>query len=244
MTCAQNEFTKETAHRSPGLRRLAEDVYVAHHPHRILGWFPIGHRMTVVKLRSGGLVLISPVPLDNFLVEELRELGSVEHVMAPSLFHNLFLERYVERYPHAKFWAAPEFAAHNPRARVDATLDDRVDLPDLRVAVIRGMPKVNECVVLHEPSRSLIVADLVFHFPTSDSLPLRMLLRLVGAYGRVRASRLFRSMIKDRSATRSSIEDVLCWDFDRLIVGHGEVVEHDGGALLRAAYSRLLGTPR
>lgn len=221
------------------LRPVADEIWEVNHPHKILRLFPLGHRMTVLRQRDGGLVLHSPIPLDDDLRGELDSLGRVRHVLAPSTMHNLFLEPYAEQYQDACFWAVPEFATKYPKLRADAVLDDSTQLSELRCALIRGMPKINECVVLHEPSRSLIVADLVFNFPRTDSFALKTMLRINGAYGRVAASRLFRSFIKDRAQMRSSLDDVLDWDFDRLIVGHGEIVEDDAKAALRDAYTWL-----
>ena len=221
------------------LRSLADGIWEVNHPHKLLRLFPLGHRMTVLRQASGELVLHSPIPLDEALREALENLGNVAHVLAPSIMHNLFLTPYDQQYPDARFWAVPKFASKYPKLRADAILDESTQLTGLRFAQIAGMPKVNECVVLHESSGSLIVADLVFHFPRSDSFALRTLLKANSAYGKVAASRLFRSFIKDRDAMRASLDRVLDWDFDRLIVGHGEIVEKDAKASLRAAYSWL-----
>ncbi len=37
-------------------------------------------------------------------------------------------------------------------------------------------------------------------------------------------SLFFRLMIKDRAAFEESLRPVLRWDFDRIIVGHGEII--------------------
>jgi hypothetical protein len=38
-------------------------------------------------------------------------------------------------------------------------------------------------------------------------------------------SRLFKFLVRDRAAFSSSIQHLMQWDFDRLIVGHGEIIE-------------------
>jgi hypothetical protein len=37
------------------------------------------------------------------------------------------------------------------------------------------------------------------------------------------------------------MQELLSWDFDRVIVAHGAVVEFGGKAMLTSAYSDLLG---
>ena len=66
-----------------------------------------------------------------------------------------------------------------------------------------------------------------------------LILRMAGTYGRVGTSRLFRMFIKDRPAFRASLDRVLQWDFDRVVVGHGDVVERGGKRALEQAWSFL-----
>lgn len=47
-------------------------------------------------------------------------------------------------------------------------------------------------------------------------------------------------LIRDRPAARQSFERILAWDFDRVVIAHGEVLETGGPAALRAGYDWLL----
>jgi hypothetical protein len=50
--------------------------------------------------------------------------------------------------------------------------------------------------------------------------------------------------IKDKAAFQRSVETLATWEFDRIIVGHGEVLETDGKRLLEKAVEPLaVGTP-
>ncbi len=46
-------------------------------------------------------------------------------------------------------------------------------------------------------------------------------------------------MMKDRPAVRASLDTILAWDFDRVIVGHGRKVETDGQRVFREAFAFL-----
>lgn len=50
---------------------------------------------------------------------------------------------------------------------------------------------------------------------------------------------LFRAAVRDKSAARASVDQILEWDFDRVIVGHGEIIEADGHEAFRSAWSWL-----
>jgi hypothetical protein len=46
-------------------------------------------------------------------------------------------------------------------------------------------------------------------------------------------------MIRDRVAARQSVDRVLQWDFDRIIMTHGEVVETGGREQFAATFAYL-----
>jgi hypothetical protein len=51
---------------------------------------------------------------------------------------------------------------------------------------------------------------------------------------------LERLLVRDRAAARRSLERILAWDFERVVVAHGAVLESGGREALRAAYTWLL----
>lgn len=102
-----------------------------------------------------------------------------------------------------------------------------------------GMPAVNETVFLHKPSCTFIVADMVFNIREGTALT-RMSMKLNGIYGRLAASRFFKSQIRHKAALRESVRRVPEWDFDRIVVGHGAVCATDSHTALERAYHWLL----
>jgi hypothetical protein len=69
----------------------------------------------------------------------------------------------------------------------------------------------------------------------------RLAFRMLRAYKSFGPSILERALIRDRTAARKSLEGILEWDFDRVIVAHGQVRESAGRDGLRAGYTWLLG---
>ena len=100
-----------------------------------------------------------------------------------------------------------------------------------------GATILNEVVLLHRPTRTLVLTDLAFNLPPGARNEARLFHRLVGAAGRFGPHRVVRLGIRDRAAAARSLEHVLGWDFDRVIVSHGEVLESGGKAALRAAFA-------
>jgi hypothetical protein len=64
-------------------------------------------------------------------------------------------------------------------------------------------------------------------------------LRAVGIHGRFGVSRLLRRAFRDRAAARESLDAILAWDFERVVVCHGVVLQRQGKRLLREAYDWL-----
>lgn len=209
------------------LQSVAEDLWVAQFPLKLMG-VSLGRQMAVVRLpEDGGLVLFSPGPPDDEVQHDLARLGPVRHLVAPSCFHDTFVTENLHAYPGATFHASPGFESVLKVDRPVRYLGGPLPEPwwgIFETQLIGGMPKVNEVVFHHLPSRTLIVADFVFNIGSEADLWTQTFLRMVGAYGGVRVSRIFRSMIRDRAAQRASVAQVISWNFDRLIPSHGKVL--------------------
>ncbi len=199
------------------VKDVAENLWVYERPLKRLG-FDLGSRSTFVRA-GGGLVLLSPLPFrDTGFVDAL---GPVRHIVAPSKYHYLSAQEARERWPGAKLWAAPGLAEKRPDLRPDAVLADGAALPDLDCHVVGGIPALNEVVFRHRPSRTVILFDLFFNI-TSTNLMTRSYLRITRAYRRPASSLLLRYFVNDRAALRASVDRVLAWDFDRVVVAHGD----------------------
>ena len=223
------------------MRQLADGLWTVDRPFSLMG-LRLGGRMTVVGLPGGGLLLHSPIPIDDPLAAELRRLGEVRYLVAPNLLHPLALPAAAARYPDARVHAPPGLERKRPDVRIDATLD-RPPPADWAGTVdpfpLDGAPVMGETAFLHRPSRTLVCTDFVFHFREAAHLPTRLYLRLNGALGQVAQTRLARRAIRDRAAARAAVDRLLAEDFDRLVMAHGEVLETGGKEALRHATSWL-----
>lgn len=217
------------------LRPLAEGVWEVDRPIKARGFLPLPHRMTVLRF-GRDVMLHSPVPFEPGLGATLAAAGEVRWIVAPSLMHDLFLEDWTAAFPRARLLVCPQWSQQRPSHPQGEPLPG-AELPRGVLAVhIDGMPGIHECVLLHEPSGTLVVADLLFNIQRSDSALARLNFRVFGTWKRTAASRLFRAYIKDRAAFQQSMRQVLALPFDRVLVGHGDVVERDGRAALARAW--------
>jgi len=176
------------------------------------------------------------------LRRSIDALGETRAIVAPNRLHHLFIQDYIAAYPEARVYAAPSLPQKRPDLRFDDILSDTPQAEwsgQVEQHLFRGAPPLNEVVFFHPATRTLILTDLAFNLPmeTRRKSPLFRMLWDVGHFGPHRFVRL--RGIRDWEAARDSIERILRWDFDRIIVSHGDVLERGGHELLAGAFAFL-----
>jgi glyoxylase-like metal-dependent hydrolase (beta-lactamase superfamily II) len=81
-----------------------------------------------------------------------------------------------------------------------------------------------------------VLTDSCFNIQRSSYRIARLFFRANGCWQCFGPSRMIRQLVSDPAAFRRSLEHVLRWDFERIVPGHGDVIEHGGHAALRAAW--------
>jgi hypothetical protein len=195
-------------------------------------------RATLMRCTGGALVLHAPLAIDEALARDIAKLGEVTHLIAPSCLHWMSLAAAHARYPKARVYAAPgleqklgdvPFAPLGESGAVDG-------MADLTVQHIAGVPMLNEHVFLHRPSRSLVVTDLLFNVHRCAHLWTRTVLRTISAWQKSAQSFEWRLLVRDRTALARSVEQMLAWDFTRIVLAHGDIIDDDA----RGQAERLL----
>jgi Domain of unknown function (DUF4336) len=224
------------------LQRRDDGLWTVDDPSfRLMSVAPIGTRMTLVRLRDGRVILISPIRLSAALAEQIRGLGVVAFIVAPNRVHHLFATQAKTAFPEAKLLAAPGLPDKRPRIPFDGLVTDVTSTDwhdELEALPIAGVPFLNEVALFHRHTRTLILTDLCFNIRSGPWWAM-LTFRLNDMWQRFGPSRIFRLLIRDREALRKSLDQILRWDFDRVIIAHGEIVENGGRQALRGAYGFL-----
>ncbi len=145
-------------------------------------------RMTVIKLKTGGLWVYAPVAPTKEMVALLDELDApVEHVVLPTtLFeHKIFVGPFQRKYPKAQCWIVPQqwswpvnlppqFFGINKTGILgqDPTpWDDEFEVELLRPPALGVASYVSfiEAAIFHKPSKTLLVTDAVVY--VSENIP-------------------------------------------------------------------------
>jgi len=245
--------TAQTASILPNgtpFERHLDGLFVIRAPLTLAG-IPFGTRTSVVRLPDGTLTVVAPAPGLTPHIEAIKALGPVRHVVAPNLFHHLSLPKVRAWFPEACLWYAPgllqKVGGKKGYPSPDETLPEtRQELPWSSVLdsqFVAGQPKLGETVFLHKASRSLVLTDLAFNFPRMPRLGQRIFLSLAGCHNRLGPSRFARSMVKDKPRYADSIRALANWNFDRIIMAHGDILESQADQAFASAFAAYLPRP-
>lgn len=199
-----------------------------------------GSRMTVVRLRSGGLFVHSPVALDAETRSQVDALGEVRAVVSPSIFHHLHVGPWMAAYPKAHFAACPGLEWKRTDLAFHSVLGDQPhplwagELEQVYFSARRE----NEVDFYLPEQRLLLCSDALLNISTLSALSSKVAARLMGNSG-PGLGWMEPLMIRDRGLARRQADRILAWDFDKVVLAHGEPIPRDGSAVFRRAYAWL-----
>lgn len=214
-----NIFTFDTVLKTPGL-----DLPV---------------RSTLVRDQNRS-VLISPIRFSDQQVAEIKNLGPVTDIVAPCLYHHLFVKKALKLFPTARVWGAPGFDKKRPDIPWTGFIKSSnwAHQDVLEALPIEGVPALNEVVFFHPSTRTLITSDLCFNMHKPTGWAAGVILRLIGTYNGFAISRLLKLILKNKPAFEASLQKLFLWNFDKVIMSHGAIVENNGKAYLREALQK------
>jgi len=101
-----------------------------------------------------------------------------------------------------------------------------------------------EVAFLHRPTRTLILVDLVENFTarTPDTnwqtkFWLGMVFRM---WNRPKPAPEYQMGWKDKTAAGQSLRRILAWDFERVILAHGDLIEDNAHQIVEMAWKKPL----
>jgi hypothetical protein len=200
---------------------------------------PVGdfqRRMTVARLRDGGLVVYSAIALNEDEMQRLESLGRMAWLVVPGDDHRLDAKIWLQRYPTMHV-AAPAGARERALevVPVESTAPEFGD-PNVRWVTVPGTREHESALTVRgSQGTTLIVNDLIANIRHEHGFT-GWMLRLMGFAGdepNIPAVRRL-AMVKDAEALR---EQLLAWseiaDLHCILVSHGEPIVDDPRAELR-----------
>lgn len=217
------------------LQTFGPDIWIADGPPvSVFGPLRLPTRMIVVKLGDGSLWINSPVAASRDDMQMVGRLGPVRHLVSPAKLHTWRIASWAAVFPEARCWIPPEILRDEaPQAWAG----------DLDQAVFRGNAFAQEVEFFHPKSRTLIFNDFIQNYPPQPHrVVLDALLKLSGARNGGVPTDIKLSFI-NKGLAQQSLRRLLAWDFDNLIVAHGDWLTGGAKKLVEGSFA-FLSTPR
>lgn len=218
-------------------------IWLVDYPVRYAG-LDFRSRMSVIRLSDSTLMLHSPCAIDDTLKAAITNLGDVAWIVAPGSYHYLHVPSAQAAFPDAQTFLCPGVEKKRPDIAYDALLGDTPPdgwRDDFDQVVVRGNRLMWEVAFFHRQSRTLLLVDLIENI--GDATPdvgwqMRAWWKLVfRMWNKARPAPEYQLGWKDKPAARTSLEKILAWDFERIIISHGENIETDAHAIARRAWT-------
>lgn len=236
--------------QTPTLQKFADNVYIAEYPISFAGC-KFNARMTVIALSDGTLALHSPCDIDTALKNEIERLGPVSCIIAPGNYHYLHVAQCKETFPSAQVYVSPGLDKKQPKLmQLDGAKvlhdDDLLD-KDVSHIFLSGNRIINEIVFYHVPSKTLVLTDSIEYIgdeTRSDTNGiLRMWWFIMRMWNKPKPAPEYQMgwWCKNKQESRDCMENILNkWDFERVIIAHGQNITFDCKAVVRQAWGFVL----
>jgi hypothetical protein len=225
---------------------IADHIWLCAYPVRLAGT-RFEARMTAIRLASGRIMLHSPCHITPALADDIAACGPVGHIVVPGNFHHLHAVSAQAAFPDAKTWICPGIETKRPDLTYDGILGDSAPadwIGEIDQVLVQGARIMREVAMYHRASRTLILVDLIENF--TDATPniggtLKLWFKYVlRMWANPKPAPEYRMGWRDRAAAANSLRRILAWDFQRIILSHGDLIDRDAHEIAAEAWSGIL----
>ena len=203
-------------------------------------------RMTIVKLSNGSLWISSPVPVSFATLKAISELGDIRYLVSATPRHVWRLSTWHTLFPDAELWASRPtmFTLKKGNLPISGYLTDKQDYAwsaDFEQLVFKGNSLLSEVLFFHKDSQTVLLDDLVQRNPVMEGKTItNLMFKFQGAQypgGGVPVD--MKITFLNRNLARQSLEKLLSWDFDKLIIAHGACIQTGAKQYIERAFRWL-----
>ncbi len=118
--------------------------------------------------------------------------------------------------------------------------DDRPVCPNEFQQCLMTGHRNYETIFFHQSTKTLIVTDLAYSIANRADLLEKIWLRAFGVKNPLGITTYQKKKVFEPSKFKISLSKVLAWDFDRVIVCHGDIIEKGGKSLFQEIWQEFV----
>ena len=237
----------------PLIQNFGKNIWIVDGPKVKDMGFMFPTRMTIIRLSNDKLWISSPIPIKTQTLKKIKSLGKLSYLVVGTPRHLWRLESWNKKFPELKLWGPPQI---NGNFITKSVLVGKADLPfegvlsnntpdiwskDIEQIIIEGNPFIKEVAFLHKKSKTLILDDLIQRYPIEKNKKIRNAFLkfedMLEPNGGVPKD--IRLTFTNKEITRKSIDKILKWNFNKLIIAHGKCIDKDAKSFVRNAFNWL-----
>ena len=211
---------------------IPNKIYIVEYPVRFAG-MDILARMTLIRLGDNKLWVHNAAPLDDELKNQIDQLGHVAYILAPGTYHHLHIPEFQNHYPEAETFFCPGLEQKRSDIEFDWILGNRPDhrwQDEFDQVAVTGARFISEVVFYHIPSNTLLLVDLLENYGDdyehqADSLLKFWWKNITRMWNKAAPAPEYQMGWGEKKAVRRSLNKILTWDFKRIIIAHGNIIE-------------------
>lgn len=206
---------------------------------------PFSTRMTVIRLKNGGMWCHSPIAPSEALFSQMNALGEVQYLISPNCIHYAYIAAWQQRYPQAVAWASPNVRERAAAQKISVTFDQDLGnaapsewADEISQHIFQGSRVMQEVVFFHHASKTLIFTDLIENFEIKRmGIFWRALAKLAGNVAPDGKAPIdLRATFTDRAAARESYAHIAAWQPEKILLAHGSCYFENALAELGRAF--------
>ncbi|MEJ2087568.1 MAG: hypothetical protein P8Y69_03650 [Gammaproteobacteria bacterium] len=191
-------------------------------------------RMSVIRISDTELMIHSPCEIDPATKDAISAVGDVACIVAPGSYHYLLVPSAQAAFPNADTYICPGIERKRPDLDFDWFLGDRPPelwMGTLDQVLVRGNRLIWEVAFFHRPSKTLFLVDLIEN--VTDQTPnVNWVLALwwkavFRMWNHPKPAPEYQLGWKDRVAAGKSLQKILQWEFEKIVLSHGDLIEAD-----------------
>ncbi len=224
-----------------------DTIWTADYPVHYSG-LDFSARMTIIRLEDGRLLLHSPCNIDDAVVTQIAKLGSSAFLVAPGSYHYFHIPSAQQAFPDAETYICPGIERKRPEMEFDWFLSDQAPpawANEIEQVLVRGTRFIWEVAFFHKASRTLVLVDLIENIGDATrgtDWRLKLWWKVVfHMWNKPRPAPEYQLGWGDKKAVGTCLSRIMEWDFDRIIISHGDNIDENAKVAAREAWNVPLG---